>query len=401
MNGPWLNIVGITEEGPVSLPPSARTLVEASEVLIGGERHLAMFPDHPAEKIAWTRPLKHLAERIVDFRGRRTTVLATGDPLNFGVAAKLLQSVPVEETVIVPAPSAFSLVAARMGWSLPDVETITLHGRPADRFRAWPAPGLRIIALSGDAKTVPEVARMLVESGYGPSRISVFGHVGGPKESRADGTASGWYADVPDLNTMAVECIADADTVFVPRVPGLDDGLFRHDGKMTKREVRAITLSRLMPARGAVLWDVGSGCGSVGIEWMRSAPEARAIGIEPDAGRRSMAAENAVALGVPEFRQIDGHAPAALSDLPRPDAIFIGGGVSDGAVIDACVEALPKGGRLVANAVTLEGQAQLMAAHGQMGGDLTRIGIDRASPVGAMTGWRPAMPVMQWAWFRT
>ncbi|WP_417513083.1 precorrin-6y C5,15-methyltransferase (decarboxylating) subunit CbiE [Minwuia sp.] len=396
----WLSVIGITEEGADALTASASDLIETAEVLIGGERHLAMFADAAAEKLPWTRPLKHLAERIGEFRGRRVVVLATGDPLNFGVAAKLLQIVPIEETLIVPAPSAFSLVAARMGWSLPDVETITLHGRPADRFRAWPSPGLKIIALSGDAQTPPRVAQMLVETGYGRSRIGVFGHVGGPRETRADVVASAWGPEIPDLNTLAIECIADDGLVLVPRVPGLDDDLFSHDGKMTKREVRAITLSRLMPVRDGLLWDVGSGCGSVGIEWMRSAPEARAIGIEPDADRRAMAAANAIALGVPDLKQVDGIAPDALKDLPRPDAIFIGGGVSDPAVIRSCWDALPPGGRLVANAVTLEGQAELMAAHARLGGDLNRIGIDRASPVGSLHGWRPAMPVMQWAAIR-
>lgn len=396
----WLNVIGVTEEGAASLSAASLELVSGSEVLIGGDRHLAMFPDTSAEKLTWTKPLKHLAERIGNFRGRRTTVLATGDPLNFGVAAKLLQSVPIEEMRIVPAISAFSLVAARMGWSLPDVECITLHGRPVERIRAWPEQGLRIIALSGDAKTPPLVAEMLVQMGYGQSRISVFGHAGGPRETRADAIAADWGPEIPDLNTMAIECIADPGVVARGRTAGLSDDLFEHDGKMTKREVRAITLSRLAPVRSGLLWDVGSGCGSVGIEWMRAAPEARAIGIEPDASRREMAAANALTLGAPEFRQIEGTAPEALKGLAAPDAIFIGGGASDQAVIDACVEALPVSGRLVANAVTLEGQERLIAAHRMFGGDLTRIGIDRASPVGGMTGWRPAMPVTQWAWVR-
>lgn len=393
----WLSVIGVTEEGAASLSASSREIVERAEVLIGGQRHLDMFPDVGAERLSWTRPLKHLAERIGEFRGRRTVVLATGDPLNFGIAAKLLQMVPIEETLIVPAPSAFSLVAARMGWSIPDVECITLHGRPAERVLAWPEPGLRVIALSGDAETPPRVAKMLVAAGYGQSRMTVFGHAGGSRETRAAAVAAEWGPDVPDLNTMAIECISDPGTPVVGRTGGLPDDLFEHDGKMTKREIRAITLSALAPVRGGILWDVGSGCGSVGIEWMRAAPEARAIGIEPDEARRAMATGNATRLGAPEFRQINGVAPDALADLPVPTAIFIGGGTSDPAVVETCWNALPPGGRLVANAVTLEGQAELMAAHKRLGGNLTRIGIDRASPVGGMTGWRPAMPVTQWA----
>lgn len=393
----WLSVIGVTEEGGDSLTPSAIELVRSAEVLIGGQRHLDMFPEAQAEKLNWTRPLKHLAERIGEFQDRRTVVLATGDPLNFGIAAKLLQIVPIEETLIIPAPSAFSLVAARMGWSLPDVECITLHGRPAERLLAWPEPALKIIALSGDAETPPRVARMLVDAGYGQSRMTVFGHAGGPRETRTSGVAADWGAEIPDLNTMAIECVADEGTVSTGRTAGLPDDMFEHDGKMTKREIRAITLSRLAPVRGGLLWDVGSGCGSVGIEWMRAAPEARAIGVEPDTSRRDMAAKNAAQLGVPEFRQIDGLAPEALTGLTQPTAIFIGGGTSHPEVIDACWTALPSGGRLVANAVTLEGQAVIMAAHRNIGGDLIRIGIDRASPVGDMTGWRPAMPVTQWA----
>ena len=397
MTAPWLSVIGITEEGAESLSPAARRLVDDAEVLIGGERHLAMFPDDGRERLAWTRPLKHLAERIGEFRGRRVAVLATGDPLNFGVAAKLLQQVPVEEMTVVPAPSAFSLVAARMGWSLPDVECISLHGRPADRFRAWPAPGLRIIALSGDAATPPRVAQMLVEAGYGQSSITVFGHVGGPKESRAEALAAEWGPAIPDLNTMAIQCVADPGLAPVPRLAGLADDLFRHDGKMTKREARALALAKLAPHRDALLWDVGAGCGSIAIEWMRAAPEARAIALEPHAARRAMAADNAVALGVPELKLIDGRAPDALSGLPAPDAVFVGGGVSDPAVIPACWSALKTGGRIVANAVTLEGQAELQRAFRDHGGELIRIAIDRAEPVGSMTGWRPAMPVMQWS----
>lgn len=393
----WLSVIGVTEEGAASLSETSRALVDSAEVLIGGQRHLDMFPGAPGEKLTWTRPLKHLAERISEFRDRRTVVLATGDPLNFGIAAKLLQMVPIEEMLIVPAPSAFSLVAARMGWSIPDIECITLHGRPAERILAWPEPGLKIIALSGDAETPPRVARMLTEAGYGQSQMTVFGHAGGPRETRASATAADWGPEIPDLNTMAIECIADPGTVVTGRTAGLHDELFEHDGKMTKREIRAITLSQLAPVRGGLLWDVGSGCGSVGIEWMRAAPEARAIGIEPDASRRAMAAANAARLGAPEFRQIEGTAPEALGDLLPPSAIFIGGGVSDPEVVEACWSALPTGGRLVANAVTLEGQAILMARHRDLGGDLVRIGLDRASPVGGMTGWRPAMPVTQWA----
>jgi len=283
-----------------------------------------------------------------------------------------------------------------MGWSLADVETLTVHGRPVEQMIAFIQPDARLLVLTTGAETPSQIAKFLTERGFGSSKLSVLAAMGGENEARFDGTAKDWSHEVPAFNTLAVECIAAPDAALLPRVPGLDDGLFQSDGTMTKREVRAATLAKLMPMRGALLWDIGCGSGSVAIEWMRAARYARAIGVEPRADRRAMAGANAMALGAPKLEIVEGTAPEALVGLDAPDAIFIGGGLSEG-TFEGCWDALRPLGRLVANAVTLESEAQLMALHSKHGGDLVRLQIHRAEPVGRLTGWRPAMPVTQWS----
>jgi precorrin-6Y C5,15-methyltransferase (decarboxylating) len=226
--------------------------------------------------------------------------------------------------------------------------------------------------------------------------MTVLANMGGAEEARFDGLAESWAHVVPPFNTLAVDCVAAPDAALMPRVPGLADDLFQHDGTMTKREVRAATLAKLMPMRGALLWDIGTGCGSVAVEWMRGARYARAIGIEPRADRRAMAAANALALGVPRLELIEGRVPEALDGLEAPDAVFIGGGLTE-AVFDAAWAALRPLGRLVCNAVTLESEAVLVALYKRHGGELVKLQISRAEPVGGLTGWRPLMPVTQWS----
>jgi len=283
-----------------------------------------------------------------------------------------------------------------MGWSLPDVETLTVHGRPVEQMIAFIQPDARLLVLTTGAETPAQIAAFLTQRGFGGSQMTVLAAMGGKDEARFDGTAEDWNHDVPAFNTLAVECIAAPDAALLPRVPGLADNLFQSDGTMTKQEVRAATVAKLMPMRGALLWDIGTGCGSVAIEWMRAARYARAIGIEPRADRRAMAAANALALGAPKLELIDGTVPEALDGLAAPDAIFIGGGLSR-ATFEAAWTALRPLGRLVANAVTLESEAELIALHKLYGGDLVKLSIHRAEPVGRMTGWRPSMPVTQWS----
>lgn len=395
---PWLSVVGIGADGTAGLSPVARALLDAAECLVGGHRHLAMLPDEDRPRLAWQRPLSATVEQIARWRGRRVCVIATGDPMCFGIGTTLARHFSRDELTIVPAPSAFALACARLAWPQHEVELLSLHGRPIDVLGGVLQPRGRLVLLSHDATTPARVAAYLAERGYGRSRMHVLELMGAPAERVRRGTAGEWScAPGPDLNTIAVELVADQGTATLARIPGLPDAAFVHDGQLTKSEVRASTIAALAPGPHALLWDVGAGCGSVAIEWMRADRTARAVAVEPDAGRRSLIAQNAAALGTPALRIIDGRAPEALAGLAEPDAIFIGGGLSVPGVVDACWAALRSGGRLVANVVTLESEAVLLEQRARLGGDLVRISIARAEPVGPFEGWRPMMPVTRWS----
>jgi len=399
MSDPWLHIVGIGEDGMAGLTPAARAVVEAAEVIIGGDRHHRLSDKVTAERVAWPSPFDAMIDLIRSHRGRRLVILATGDPLWFSVGARIGRAIDPTEIVYHPHISAFQLASARMGWSMADLETLTVHGRPVEQMIAFIQPDIRLLILTTGADPPAKIAEFLTRQGYPKSPMTVFAAMGGPNEARFDGVAEDWAASAPafpEFNTLAVECVAAQDAALLPRVPGLPDDAFRHDGAITKREVRAATLAKLMPMRGALLWDVGCGCGSVAIEWMRSGRYARAIGIEPRADRRAMAAENALALGAPKLEIVAGSAPDALAGLPAPDAVFIGGGISE-EVLDCCWDALRPLGRLVINAVSIEGQGALAAFHAARGGDLAMISVHRAKPLGPYRGWRPALPVAQWS----
>jgi precorrin-6B C5,15-methyltransferase / cobalt-precorrin-6B C5,C15-methyltransferase len=394
----WLTIIGLGEEGLDGLTPAARKLIERAETLVGGERHLAKVPNGTAERLSWASPLKLTIDEILKRRERRVVVLATGDPLWFGIGVTLLRAVPAEETWIVPGVSAFALAAARLGWPLAEVECLTLHGRSCAFLNGVVTPGARLLLLSHDGATPPAVAKALTDLGYGPSCLTVLEHMGGAEERRLTGTAAAWPAgQAQALNTIAVECFPGPNAVVRARVPGLPDDAFRHDGQLTKREVRAATIAALAPTPGDLLWDVGAGCGSVAIEWLRSNRTLTAIAIERSAARCAMIRENAAALGVPHLDLRESEVPAALMDLPQPNAIFIGGGLATAGLMERCWKALSPWGRLVANAVTVEGEARLFALRAEIGGELTRIAISRAERVGAYTGWRAHMPVTQLA----
>jgi precorrin-6Y C5,15-methyltransferase (decarboxylating) len=394
---PWLAVVGLGEDGLEGLRPAARGLIAEAELLVGGERHLAMVPPNGAARKGWATPLRDTVEEILGWRGRRVVVLATGDPMWFGVGATLARAVPREELLILPGVSAFSLACARLAWPLPDVECLTLHGRPLSLLNAV-APGARLLLLSHDGATPTAVAARLRDLGYRDSCMVVLEHMGGTAERIIEGTAADWPSErCADLNTIAVECRAGPGALPRSRLAGLPDDAFRHDGQITKREVRAATLAALGPLPGERLWDVGAGCGSVAIEWLRAGRDLRAVAIERDAARRAMIVENAEALGVPQLEVVAGEAPGALAGLETPQAVFVGGGLAAPGLLDACWAALSPGGRLVANAVTVEGEARLLAFRAEKGGELTRIAVSRADSVGGFTGWRPLMPVTQLA----
>jgi precorrin-6Y C5,15-methyltransferase (decarboxylating) len=325
-------------------------------------------------------------------------VLASGDPFFFGIGSLLMRRVPVEEMACLPSPSAFSLVAARLGWALQDCALISLHGRPLQRVVRHLRPGARILALSWDGTTPAQLAALLTERGMGRSVVTVCECIGGPRERLRQAVAAEFaLGEIDPLNTMAVDIVADPVARIIPCVAGLPDDWFEHDGQITRREIRAITLASLAPRHGERLWDIGAGSGSISIEWMLRDASNGAIAIECDRDRAARIARNAVALGVPDLAIIEGEAPGALSGLPPPNAIFVGGGATADGLLEAAWAALPPRGRLVVNAVTIETQAELTRRFAAQGGDLVSINIARADPVGGFHGWRPAMPVVQWS----
>ena len=271
MTTPWLHIVGIGEDGLDGLTPATRAVVAAAEVILGGDRHHELAGNATAERIAWPSPFDAMIATIKRLRGKRAVILVTGDPLWFSVGARIGRAIDPTEIVYHPQLSAFQLAAARMGWSLPDVETLTVHRRPVAQMIAFIQPAARLLILTTGAETPAQIAAYLTERGYGQSQMTVLAAMGGKDELRFDGMAESWDHAVPAFNTLAVECIAAPDAAMQPRVPGLADALFQSDGTMTKQEVRAATLAKLMPMRGALLWDIGCGSGSVAIEWMRAA----------------------------------------------------------------------------------------------------------------------------------
>ncbi|QLE56416.1 precorrin-6y C5,15-methyltransferase (decarboxylating) subunit CbiE [Nostoc sp. TCL26-01] len=398
MTKKWLSIIGIGEDGLPGLSAIARSLVDHAEIIIGGDRHLAMLPtDDERQKILWTSPITDSIEAIIQYRGKSVCVLASGDPLWYGIGTTLTRRIPVAEMTIIPAPSSFSLACARLGWSLTEVETLSLCGRPPALLPAYIYPGARLLILSEGKNTPSMVAKILRQRGFGDSQMTVLERMGGIHESMIQGIAASWQeTELADLNAIAVHCLGDAGIVPLSRVPGLPDEAYHHDGQLTKREVRAVTLSTLAPIPGQLLWDVGAGCGSISIEWLRTHPRCQAIAIEQNAARLQYIADNAAALGTPNLKIIAGTAPLVLQDLPTPDAIFIGGGVTAANLFDTCWQALRSGGRLIANVVTIEGEQTLYQWYEKVGGSFTRMAIQRAEPIGKFLGWRAMSPVTQW-----
>ncbi len=395
--GPWLSIIGIGEDGVAGLSPAARTLIGAAEVVAGGQRHLKLVGDLACRTLAWSSPMDASVAEVLALRGRRVAVLATGDPFNHGVGAILVRALRPGEWVSYPQPSAFSLAANRLGWAQQDTLTIGVNGRAVERLIALLHPGARILALSADATTPAAVAALLVARGCGDSKLTVLEAMGGNHERVRSVPARCFdLRDIHPLNVMALEVVANAGARVIPCTSGLPDDWFESDGQLTKREVRALTLASLAPQRGEHLWDLGCGSGSVAIEWMLADPSCRASGVELQPGRAARAARNALNLGVPGLRIEIGDVGALLDKLDPPQAVFIGGGAREPGLIDRVWETLPPGGRLAINAVTLESEAIVLAEYARKGGSLTRICIDRADPVGGLTGWRPAMPVLHW-----
>ena len=396
----WLDIIGIGEDGLDSLTATASAALEQAEVVIGGNRHHGLAPHLQAKRVKWPEPFSKIIGTVEQYRGSRVAVLVTGDPLWFSAGARVARQLPAEEVRFHPQLSAFQYACCRMHWSLADIETLTAHGRPPEQIVPWFAPNARLAVLTTGSNDPGAIARLLVKNGYGPSRMTVLAALGGPKEQRIAGVADYWATSdpkdrIPVFHTLCIECRLAVGAMPLARGPGLPDHAFETDGNFTKQEIRAVTVSVLAPRRGALLWDIGTGCGTVAIEWMRAATDARAIGIDPNVSRLEMARKNSRELGVPRLQLVRGRAPKALADLPAPDAIFIGGGLTK-SLIAKSVAALEPCGRIVANAVTINGEAILARAHAEHGGELVRMSVARAVEIGSKSGWRQMMPVTQW-----
>jgi precorrin-6Y C5,15-methyltransferase (decarboxylating) len=395
-----VTVVGVGADGWDGLSPVARRAVEDAEVLRGSARQLALVPAAvAAERVPWPSPMAPAVRELpVAHPGRRVVVLASGDPMLSGIGSTLVREFGAAAVHVVPHPSSVTLACARLGWSVESVQVVSVVGRPVELVLPHATPGRRLLVLGSGTSTPAAVAELLRATGSGVSRLTALAQLGGAGERRFTGTAAGWpYPETDPLVVTAVEVVADPGTVPLPTVPGLPDEAYDNDGQLTKRDVRAVALARLAPLPGQLLWDVGAGAGSIGIEWMRVHPSCRAIAVESSPERASRLAGNARRLGVPDLRVVEGQAPDALLGLPRPDAVFVGGGATAPLLLDAVWEALPPGGRLVVNAVTLESEALLAGWHGRCGGSLTRLSVAHARPVGGFTGWQTAMPVTIWS----
>lgn len=392
-----ITVQGIGADGWVGLTDLARERVLGAEVLLGGPRHLALVPPVGGQlREAWPSPLRDgLPALLWKYDGRRLVALASGDPLRSGIATTLIGLLGPDSVRVEPAVSSVALARARMGWSAEETEVLSVVGRPPAALLRQLAPGRRLLVLASDETTPATVAALLVGAGYGASALVVLGDLGAPEETRVETTAETFDQHVSALHVIALELRGPGAGSWTA---GLADDAYEHDGQLTKRDLRASALARLRPQPGQLLWDVGAGAGSVGIEWMRAHPSSRTVAVERSADRAARIVRNAASLGVPGLDVITGSAPDALAGLAAPDAVFVGGGATADGVLDACREALRTGGRLVVHGVTLETEALLAAEFAAHGGELTRHSLETAAPIGSFTGWTPARAVTQWSW---
>jgi precorrin-6B C5,15-methyltransferase / cobalt-precorrin-6B C5,C15-methyltransferase len=392
---PWLTIVGIGEDGVEGLRPEARAAIAAADLVVGGARHMALADTLiRGERLHWPRPLADAIPVILARRGTPVTVLASGDPFCFGIGSIFSSALEAQDYLSYPNSSAFSLALSRLGWAAQDVETISFCGRPLEALRPLMQPGAKVLALSADASTPQALAALVTGWGFGETRMTVLEALGGSANNSCNFKASeGIPRPINPLNLVALEV---AGGPAMPLAPGLDEDWFETDGQITKREIRALTLAALAPRRGEVLWDIGAGSGSVGIEWMLRHPANRTVAVEAREDRAARVGRNARALGVPALSVRQGAAPEALAGLDPPQAVFIGGGAANPVVSETCWARLPSGGRLVINAVTLPTERLLLARQAEWGGRLTRIGIERLEPIGPMQGFSPARTVLQY-----
>ncbi|MBH69104.1 MAG: cobalamin biosynthesis bifunctional protein CbiET [Rhodospirillaceae bacterium] len=394
---PWLSVIGIGENGLEGLTEAAKLSIASSEIVIGGKRHLSLISNSNQIHLVWPSPLNKLVKKLDLYRGRKTCILATGDPMCYGIGSTLIRTISIKEMIIIPSQSALALACARIGWKHEEVDLITLHGRPFASIDTHLRPHGKLIVLSNDENTPIDLAHHLVTRGYGDSHLTVLEHMAGPLEKRYSGCANNWkHPPGAALNTVAISLSSGRNTYVKTRAPGLDDGVFINDGQLTKREIRALTISALEPYPGALLWDIGAGSGAISIEWMRIDPRCHAIAIECNIQRATLITKNAENLGTPYLRVVNKKAPSSLSNLPRPNAIFIGGGITQKGLFEKCWQELREGGCLVCNLVTAESEAKVFKLQGRLGGSLTRLAVSRLEPLGKANIWRPHLQITQW-----
>lgn len=396
-------VIGIGEDGLTGLSQTASEALAGASVIFGGPRHLGMLSDDDTrDRIAWSKDLGADLERLEQLRPtHQIAVLASGDPMLFGIGVRIVERFGIKDVQIIPAPSAFSLAAARVGWPLGDpmVKCVSIHALPFESVLRLVQPDVKLLLLSRDKETPEQLAKALVEIGYGHSPMYVLERMGGAQEKQTESLAiNGFKQSFDNLNTIAVTCIPDAGLDALSSSPGLPEDAYVHDNTITKREVRAVTLAALAPLPGDVLWDVGAGNGTIAVEWLRAEPSAFAVAFEEKPERCANIQKNMARLGVPELNVVEGHFPPPVDGFdPAPDAIFIGGGIAgDDSLIRYCMDALLPGGRIVANAVTLQAQSALSAAHAKWGGELLTIAIARAEGVGPHLAMKPSIDVLQW-----
>ncbi len=390
-----MTIIGVGADGPDGLSASACAALVRAELVMGPARHLALLPAISCDTVEWPVPFSDGIALLMQHRGARVVMLASGDPFWFGAGSSVTQQLDPAEWIAHPAPSTFTLAAARLGWPVQDMACLGLHAAPLERLKPHLVPQQRILALLRNGEAVAALAGYLTGQGFGDSALHVMEALGGPRERlrRVNAEALS-FTDFAHPVAVGIECAGHGDTL--PLTVGRPDHWFASDGQITKRPVRALTLSALAPCAGELLWDIGAGSGSIGIEWLLAHPANRACAIEADPVRADRARANAAALGVDRLKVVVGTVPDTLPTGPSPDAVFIGGGLSE-ALLDTLWARLPAGTRLVANAVTLESEALLARWHGQTGGSLLRIELADAAPLGSRHGWRARYPVVQWS----
>ena len=392
---PWLTIIGLGEDGWKGLPSASRAALDAAELVAGSARHLALLPGLRAERLEWPVPFADGIPILLAQRGRRVAMLASGDPFWFGAGSSVTRHLGAHEWHALPAASTFGLAAARLGWPLEHLTCLGLHAAPLARLRPHLHTGERLLLLLRDGAAVAALARYLVDNDFGASAMSVLEALGGPHERRRDVAASAF--DLADVRHPVAVALQVAGTgMAMPCSTGLPDDAFAHDGQLTKQKLRALALCALAPRPGERLWDIGAGSGSIGIEWLLAHPRCEAVAIEGDPERAMRLRANADRLGVDRLALVTGSAPEALAGLPPPDAVFIGGGLSD-AMLAHLWRLLPRGCRVVAHAVTLESEALLSDWHARAGGSLTRIELAEAAPLGTRRAWRASYPIVQWS----